>query len=256
MFKDVFDKIDKTIESVTKSLPNLTSDEDLAHKAKRLVRETVWKQIFPEKNRDLFEYKEWYTNSSDYLYLEAVLDGLDIKKTWPAMDRCIKDNLLIIDETTILENNRTLEIEYTKLEEINLMRPYLDFLEFLDLSVAPIPYDCYLGVDQIQAYYTNIYNSINTQIGNDPSKRFGNLLTFILLVQLTNANEYMKLMRIIMENGDRGSQNYIVTMNSYAKIANMLLINIATYQTPLNYTNLPKVTSAHTSSDSYFSLFP
>lgn len=90
-------------------------------------------------------------------YLTAYLTGLDLNTTFPASGECIGNTFGFIDKTVQFQNNLSLTVNYTKIEDLRLAYPVLNFTGMIANHFALIPVDCFNFWRQFQWYWENLF---------------------------------------------------------------------------------------------------
>lgn len=74
-----------------------------------------------------FEPEEPFTNSTEYLYFTAFMQGLNLANNFPTSTDCVDNIVYAVDENTIFNNNFTYEVLYTPTDKIRPINPLLSF---------------------------------------------------------------------------------------------------------------------------------
>ena len=64
-------------------------------------------------NIEDWEPIEWFTNTTDYEYINQLLQGLNLNQNFPNAENCILSFVGWIDQFTFVDNNLTKEYYYT-----------------------------------------------------------------------------------------------------------------------------------------------
>ena len=88
-----------------------------------------------------YEPLENFTNTTDYKYFESLMQGLNLGDKFASADLCQNAIIGFIDDTTEFQNNITLELYYTTIDELRPIYPVLSFTELIGTDFADIfPY--------------------------------------------------------------------------------------------------------------------
>lgn len=155
-------------------------------------------------------------------YLTAYLTGLDLNTSFPSAGECIGNSFGFIDKTVQFQNNLSLTLNYTKVEDVRLAYPVLNFTGMIANYLANIPVDCFNFWRQFQFYWENLF----FKMGNSVTV----FLQAYLLSQMSNAKKYRDSIRVIQKNGEKGTQNYIAVFEQYGVISNLLLYTTKPYR--------------------------
>lgn len=132
--------------------------------AKRMVQATTLKFIFPEKDPNEYEPIEWLSNSTYMPYINAYLTGLDLNSSFSYAGECIGHSFGLVDKVVQLQNNVSYTLNYTKIEDIRLSYPLLNFTGMLAYYIAPLPIDCFEFWVQYQFYWEDLYNKMGNNL--------------------------------------------------------------------------------------------
>jgi hypothetical protein len=74
-----------------------------------------------------FEPEEPFTNSTEFLYFTAFMQGLNLANNFPTSTDCVDNIVYSVDENTLFNNNFTYEVLYTPTDKIRPINPMLAF---------------------------------------------------------------------------------------------------------------------------------
>lgn len=120
---------------------------------KRLVQAETSEAIFPEYPPEEFIPVEWFSNSTYAPYKDAFLIGLDLNASFPYAGECIGHSWFFVDKSVQFYNNASFEFMYTKVENLRVVYPVLNFTGMIAKDFAPIPIDCFEFGLQFYTYW-------------------------------------------------------------------------------------------------------
>ena len=149
-----------------------------------------------------WEPKEAFSNSTNFLYYEAFMQGLNLQLQVNSAEKCQNNLIYFSDEFTLFENNFTYTFEFTPLDEIQPFLPMISGLYVVGGNFSQAWPNCYKSVQELYDYYYSLYQAM----GGDTQNFF---LSF-LFTQMTYAISYKKAFDRMEEN--EVSQNYLDNM--------------------------------------------
>lgn len=113
-----------------------------------------------------YEPKEPFSNSTEYLYFTAFMQGLNLANNFPTSTDCVDNIVYAIDENTIFENNFTYEVLYTATEQIRPINPLLSFTETLGGNFSESFPNCYKTSEEIFDFWYALWINVNYDFNN------------------------------------------------------------------------------------------
>lgn len=138
-------------------------------KHKRLVmqpaeEESDWSGdcwIACNKSRDDFEEIERFTNTTDYNYLLAFIQGLNLVSKMPTASECTFALIFTGDDFTDTQNNLTLEFLYTNISTFRPIFPTLKVAQLIGTNFSDIfPY-CWATFDEFIDYIAFLLDGVD-----------------------------------------------------------------------------------------------
>ena len=144
------------------------------------------------KPLDEFEAKEWFTNTTDYEYIDQLLQGLNLNFNFPNAENCVLAFIGWVDQFTYVDNNLTLEYEYTEPLEQNIIYTPLNLTWLFATHHADLYPFCYEFSVEIYKFYDKQFKALNGD--------FNKFLINFLFTQMGNAKIFKSIIDSIEEN--------------------------------------------------------
>lgn len=139
-----------------------------------------------------YEPKETFTNSSEYQYFIAFMEGLNLPSKFSTAELCQNNLVYFVDEVIIFENNATYETLYTETAARRPIFPSISFTQAVGGNFSEVFPNCYKTGEEVYdftyALWVNVLESFN------------NLLISFLFTQMTYAIRYKQAIDRIVEN--------------------------------------------------------
>ena len=139
-----------------------------------------------------WEPKEWFTNTTDYEYINQLLQGLNLNQNFPNAEACILAFVGWIDQWTFIDNNLTKEYYYTDTKDQNIIYTPLNFTWLFATNHADLYPNCFEYITEIYKYYDTQWKALNYD--------FNQFLINFLFKQMGNAKIFKSIIDSIEEN--------------------------------------------------------